>query len=376
MRNFITTTLVISALSVSPAFAKISTPQEVASRPSAHCQAPQWSPDGRQLAIDIYNPKRESREVWIVHLSNRYVQVKEEQVLPLGQSSSRLNGGKSAPVIELSWTPDMEMLNPPYVFSSQSPQRKNFDIYGDGTWLTKNKGNDGQPTISPDSNYLAYTSQQRDSGDIMMIDFTGDIERPIPLTQTPNFTEYHPQWHPSQSKLLFIRSQKSRGQDIMIIDDPKNPAQTMRALTEWRADEIRPHWSPDGEWVAFYSNEKSGNDKVYDLWVIRADGTQAKRLAQDVFVDEHKGPVWSQDSSVVFYVKRDFERKNPIMWVNRESGQGKVLVADTEINSDLAIHNLESGEMALAFRAVGMKGSDKKTWQRVYVVTFTMDDLR
>lgn len=376
MRNFITIALSIFALSVTPALAKISPPQEVASRPSAHCQAPQWSPDGKQLAIDIYNPKRESREVWVVHLTNRYVQLKEEQVLPLGQQTSRLNEGKSAPVIEFSWTPDMEMLNPPYVFSSQIPQRKNFDIYGDGTWLTKNKGNDGQPTISPDSNYLAYTSQQRDSGDIMMIDFSGDIEQPIALTQTPNYTEYHPQWHPSQAKLLFIRSQKSRGQDIMIIDDPKNPMQTMRPLTEWKADEIRPHWSPDGEWVAFYSNEKSGSDKVFDLWVIKADGTGAKRLATDVYVDEHKGPAWSQDGSTVLYVKRDFEKKNPIMAVNRDSGKSKLLITETEINSDLAIHYLESGEMALAYRAVGMKGSDKKTWQRIYVVTLTMDDIR
>ena len=39
-------------------FAKISLPKEVVARPSAHCQAPLWSPDGRNLAVDIYNPKK------------------------------------------------------------------------------------------------------------------------------------------------------------------------------------------------------------------------------------------------------------------------------------------------------------------------------
>ena len=39
---------------------------------------------------------------------------------------------------------------------------------------------------------------------------------------------------------------------------------------------------------------------------------------------------------------------------------------------------VEPGEVQLldAFRAAGLKTSDKKTWQRIYVVTFTMDDLR
>jgi Tol biopolymer transport system component len=376
MRQHIIAALSLSALCASTAFAKISIPQEVVSRYAEHCQAPQWAPNGKQLAIDIYNPKKEAREVWVVHLTDRLVQIKEEQVKPLGQQTSRLNGGKSAPVVEFTWTPDMETLNPPYLFSSQSPQRKNFDIYGDGTWLTKNKGNDGQPAISPDANFLAYTSQQSESGDIMMIDFTGDIEQPIHLTNTPQFTEYHPQWHPTQSKLSFIRFQKSRGQDIMIIDDPKSPAATTRELTNWLADEIRPHWSPDGEWIAFYSNHQNKNDKIFDLWVIKADGTQAKRLAQDVHVDDHKGAVWSKDSSTVFFVKRDFERKNPIMWVKRTGGPSKVLIDTTEINSDLSIHYMDSGDMALAFRAAGLKTSDKKTWQRIYVVTFTMDDLR
>ena len=193
--------------------------------------------------------------------------------------------------------------------------RKNFDIYADGSWITEaNTGNDGQPVFSPDSNYLAYTSQQRESGDIMVIDYTGDMV-PKPLTNTPTSTEYLPQWHPKEPKLLFIRSQKSRGQDIMIVDNPKDPKGSTRELTNWDADEIRPHWSPNGEYVAFYSNEKSGNDKVFDLWVIRADGTGAKRLAKDVIVDDHKGPAWSGDSSTVFYVQKDYKLSNPIMWI-------------------------------------------------------------
>ena len=358
------------------ASAKVAPPVQVASRPSAHCQGPQWSPDGRKLAIDIYNPKVEAREVWVMDLNGRFNVTREEQVLPLGQKASRLNGGKTPPVIEFSWTPDMEMLNPPYVFSSQGMNRKNFDIYADGSWITEaNTGNDGQPVFSPDSNYLAYTSQQRESGDIMLIDYTGDMV-PKRLTNTPSATEYLPQWHPQASKLLFIRSQKSRGQDIIIVDNPKQPQSSTRELTNWKADEIRPHWSPSGAYIAFYSNQDSGSDKIFDLWVIKADGSGAKRLAKDVIVDDHKGPAWSSDSSSVFYVQKDYKLSNPIMWSMIDGSRKGVVTAETQINSDLNAFHTPDGKTHLAYRSAGLKGSVKKTWQKIFVVSFKMSDLK
>ena len=53
-------------------FAEVSKPIEVASRPSAHCQGPIWAPNGQLIAVNIYEPKAESREVWEVKLSPQY----------------------------------------------------------------------------------------------------------------------------------------------------------------------------------------------------------------------------------------------------------------------------------------------------------------
>ena len=357
--------------------AKVEKPQQVVFRPSSHCIAPQWSPDGKKIAIDVYKPSVESREVWVFDLSPSMQVTRKEQVLPLGVRASRLSGNKLPPVVEFSWTPDMEMLSPPYVFSSQGLNRKNFDIYADGNWITQaNTGNDGQPVISPDSNYLAYTSQQKESGDIMMIDFTADLDKPVRLTNTPYATEYLPQWHPTEPRLLFIRSQKNRGQDIVIINDPKNPEKSRRDLTDWSGDEIRPHWSPDGKRVAFYSNQDNANDQVFNLWVINADGSGAKQLATDVIVDDHKGPAWSADSRHLFFVKRDLTRANPIQWINIKSNQSGIVTQETQLNSDLSAHHTSSGETMLAYTAKGFKGSKDKSWRRIFVVKFSMSDLK
>ena len=39
--------------SMSPLQAKISNPQEIISRQDAHCQSPNWSPDGKNLIPEI-----------------------------------------------------------------------------------------------------------------------------------------------------------------------------------------------------------------------------------------------------------------------------------------------------------------------------------
>lgn len=379
MKN-IKSKMIISALIALPlllttvAFAKVSTPQEIISRQDAHCQSPNWSPDGKKLAVDIYQPKTESQQVVLVKLSDSFLPIKEQNVSILGQSSSKLAGGKLPPIVEFAWAPASLEIDQPYIFSSQGA-KKNFDLYLDGSWITENPGNDGQPAFSPSGNFIAYTSQREKSGDIMLYNIANS--QISPLNETANTTEYTPTWHPSPEKdtLLIVRSQgEKRGQDLVLIEDVKN-GKAEKLLTDWKGDEVRPTWSPNGEWIAFYFNEKSKDSKLFDLWVIRKDGTEAQQIANDVVADE-QGPVWTSDSAVVLYVQRDFSKFNPIKWVRVADKKSGVLTADTQLNSDLAIFYKSSGEMALAYRAQGTQDAKDKTWQRVYILTFTMDDLQ
>ena len=268
----------------------------------------------------------------------------------------------------------MQILNRPYVFSSRSP-RKNFDLYADGAWLTKNLGNDGQPNWSADGRFIAYASQQADSGDIFVIDLQGDIEQPKQATLWPNATEVRPSWSPTKNFLMFSRAQSgTKGQDIGVVMDVLRPMDSTRMVTNWDGDEVRPSWSPDGVRIAFYSNRGKQNQKHFDLYVVGANGQNAKKLAEDVVVSDTSGPVWLPNGQSILYVSRDYERNNPIRWVRTDGTAGGVLATGTQINSDLALF-ADGPQLKLAFRALGLKGEVEKTWQRVYLVTFEEADL-
>jgi Tol biopolymer transport system component len=51
-----------------------------------------------------------------------------------------------------------------------------------------------------------------------------------------------------------------------------------------------PRWSPDGRWIAFFSNRAGG----YELWKIRPDGSDMQQLTE---VPDASFPAWSPDGS-------------------------------------------------------------------------------
>jgi Tol biopolymer transport system component len=357
------------------AIAQSSVAQSIFSLPGTHCQTPKWSPDGQEISIEMFSPKKDAREIVIVKLNARNHSIAETMVSTGRSKSSALLGANRALVVELAWAPDRSQLSKPYIFSSLGP-RKNFDLFADGAWLTTNLGNDGQPAWSKDGRYIAYVSQQSESGDIFLLDLQGDIEKPIRATPYSNSTEYRPQWSSNGAQLLFTRSTESgRGQDVGVIKDITRPRESSVMIIEWSSDEIRPSWSPDGQRVAFYSNKQQKNKKKFDLWVANADGSAAKKLVSDVIVADVNGAIWMPEGQKLIFVKRDFKRDNPISWVSADGKSGGRLSTNTQLNSDLDLH-VSPNRSRLAFTAHGLKGADKKTWRQIFVIDIKASDLK
>ena len=87
----------------------------------------------------------------------------------------------------------------------------------------------------------------------------------------------------------------------------------IKQLTNWNYDDLRPTVSPDGKFVAFYSN--SGKEDQIDSWNIHVvplkneytfHGLDLEKAVavRNVVVDLNTGPTWSPDSKKLLYVKK------------------------------------------------------------------------
>jgi serine/threonine-protein kinase len=152
------------------------------------------------------------------------------------------------------------------------------------TRLTFDPAFDLKPVWTPDGRRIAFTATRSTAGTGNLwwqrADGTGDAER---LTES-KITQLAGSWHPSGKYLAFQELSPQTGQDIMIL--PMEGDET----SGWKPgkptvflngpfNEVEPMFSPDGRWLAYFSNE-SGRPEVYvrpfpgpgGKWQISTDG--------------------------------------------------------------------------------------------------------
>jgi tricorn protease len=95
----------------------------------------------------------------------------------------------------------------------------------------------------------------------------------------------HPDYHAGTITFSYL------GDIWVALEDGSN----VRRLTDNRAREVYPRFSPDGRWIAFSSN-RYGN---YDVFIIPVTGGAARRLTFHTGNDETVG--WSRDSENVIF---------------------------------------------------------------------------
>jgi TolB protein len=94
----------------------------------------------------------------------------------------------------------------------------------------------------------------------------------------------------------------------------------LTATSGWSFD---PVWSPQGDKIAFVSQE-SGNDEIY---IISPDGQGMQRLTHNTW-EWDKHPTWSPDGNqIVFWSNRDTGRRQ--LWIMDKDGNNQRKLLDS-----------------------------------------------
>ncbi len=220
-----------------------------------------------------------------------------------------------------AWAPDGKRIG--YVFASKNEDASGatvcvYTLAGGETKRTSGgyrRGDFGAadsapPIWAPDSQHLAYQvyDRQRDGTFVTVfpIDGSAPVRLGANLATTKPF-ETLGSWSPDSTRIVFNALPSKDAQPELWV--ASSDGMTLKQITNDRRDCGEPKWSPDGQWIVFFSAKDRYPDEArngwnWDILVIRPDGSDEQTLisgrsqssdGRGTFVH----PSWSPDGSFI-----------------------------------------------------------------------------
>jgi hypothetical protein len=220
---------------------------------------PRFSPDGSRVAYSSHTLERFG-EIRLIGADGRG-----------DRKLVRRNGGKG-----LAWTPDGRhiVFDEPEIyrhFSVRSDLRL-VDVETERTrWLTRGlRARD--PDVTPDGQRIVFVRRLGDRSDLFEIPLEGGEARR--LTESASDTEWSgPRVSPDGARVVASRWTPEGRLDLVLVERATG---SIIPLTNDRAADVEPAWTPDGREIVFRSNR----DGVSNLYALRLSDRALRRVTR------------------------------------------------------------------------------------------------
>jgi dipeptidyl aminopeptidase/acylaminoacyl peptidase len=186
-------------------------------------------------------------------------------------------------------------------YTSGTPGPEGADASGDPAVITRYLYKPGHADASPPLNDNRRLQ-------IFMVDLVS--HEPRPITQD-SFQNHSLGWSPTGDEILFVSNHEADADrvfnyDIFTVSVARG---TVKRLTNTKAAEYTPVWSPDGTAIAFLATKRpltSSETTMEDthVWVMKSDGSNRREVG--AAIDNRQGPPrWSFDGKWVYFTVQE-----------------------------------------------------------------------